>query len=155
MLLRPVNAALSMFVAWLRVAFSALGLAILMNLVTAHRLVAKATALRALGQGNLDAQVYVAITAFNSQFAFSLVFFGVYLVMLGWLVYRSGYMPRWLGALLALDGAIWVVMNAGPYLLPGANFGWLFVVTFVELLLPIWLIARGRRLTADPSAMRV
>lgn len=38
----------------------------------------------------------------------SLVFFGVYCLLLGFLVFRSGYMPRWLGCLVALAGAGWL-----------------------------------------------
>jgi hypothetical protein len=151
-LLKPANASLSMFVAWLRVAFSALGLAILMNLVTAYRLVTRASALKALGQTELNTQVHVAVTSFNAQFAFSLAFFGVYLLALGWLIYRSGYLPRWLGVVLALNGAIWLVMEVGPLLWPGVRFGPLFYATFVEMLLPLWLVGWGRRLPETAPA---
>src|SRR6266851_4139551 len=50
LLLRPVNASISMFVAWVRVVFAALGLAALLNLVTANRLVTRASDLTALGR---------------------------------------------------------------------------------------------------------
>ncbi len=153
-ILRPANAPLSAFVTWLRVAFATVGLAIVMNLVAAHRLVARPAALKALGQTGLNAQVQVAIASFNAQFAFSLVFFGIYLVALGWLVYRSGYLPKWLGVALAVDGGIWIVMNAGPYLWPAMKFGPLFYVTFVELLLPIWLAVRHRSLSDARSSAR-
>lgn len=144
-LLKPVNASISMFVAWLRVAFAAMGLAILTNLVTAHRLLTAPAAAKLLGEGQRELQAQLAIATYNWQFSFSLIFFGVYLIALGWLIYRSGYMPRWLGVLLALDGLVWIVMSSGPYLYPGARFGPLFYATFAELLLPLWLIARGLR----------
>jgi len=150
LLLRPVNAAVSMFVAWLRVVFATLGLAAVLNLVTAHRLLTRAAALGALGQKELDAQVHVAIGAFSSQFAFSLIIFGLYLLLLGWLIYRSGYLPRWLGIVLAVDGAGWTIMEAGPYLLPGIDLGFLFVTAFGELIFLVWLIGWGTRLS-DPG----
>src|SRR5207302_7523041 len=115
LLLRPVNAFVSMFIAWLRVVFATLGLAAVLNLVTAHRLLTRPAALTALGRNQLDAQVHVAIGAFNSQFAFSLIIFGIYLILLGWLIHRSGYLPKWLGIVLAIAGAGWRVMEAGPY----------------------------------------
>jgi len=65
LLLRPVNASISMFVAWVRVVFAALGLAALLNLVTANRLVTRPSDLTALGQAQLDAQVFVAVGAFR------------------------------------------------------------------------------------------
>jgi hypothetical protein len=147
LLLRPVNASISMFVAWLRLAYTAVGLAAVLNLVTAHRLLTRPAALTALGQNQLDAQVHVAIGSFNSQFAFSLIIFGVYLIMLGWLAYRSGYLPKWLGIVLAIDGAGWSIMEAGPYLLPGIDLGFLFVASFGELILLVWLIGWGTRLS--------
>jgi uncharacterized protein DUF4386 len=105
LLLRPVNASISMFVAWLRLVYTAVGLAAVLNLVTAHRLLTRPAALTALGQNQLNAQVHVAIDSFNSQFAFSLIIFGVCLVLLGWLAYRSGFVPKWLGIVLVINGA--------------------------------------------------
>jgi hypothetical protein len=151
--LRPVNASVSMFVAWLRVVFATVGLAAVSNLVTAYRLVTWPAALAALGQNQLDAQVHVAIGAFTSQFAFSPIVFGAYLVMLGWLAYRSGYVPRWLGIVLQVNGAGWIVMEAGPYLVPGIHLGFLFVATFGELLLLVWPVGWGTRL-GEPAANR-
>ena len=151
LLLRPVNASVSMFVAWLRVVFATIGLAAVLNLVTAYRLVSRPAALTAIGQGQLDAQVHVAIGSFTSQFAFSLIVFGAYLVMLGWLAYRSGYVPRWLGVVLTINGAGWMIMEAGPYLAPGIDLGFLFVATFGELILLVWLVGWGTRL-GDPAA---
>jgi hypothetical protein len=145
-LLRPVNASISMFVAWLRVVFATLGLAALLNLVTAHRLVTRPAALTALGPDQLNTQVHIAIGAFSSQFAFSLILFGVYLLMLGWLMYRSGYVPRWLAVVIAIDGAGWLIMESGPYFWPGVDLGFLFVATFGELFLLVWLIGWGTRL---------
>ena len=81
LLLRPVNASISMFVAWVRVVFAALGLAALLNLVTANRLVTRPSDLTALGQAQLDAQVFVAVGAFRSQFSFTMILFGAYLVL--------------------------------------------------------------------------
>jgi len=113
LLLRPVNASTSMFLAWLRVVFATIGIAATLNLVTAHRLVTRPNSLTALGQDQINAQVHVAIGSFNSQFAFSLIIFGVYLMMLGWLIYRSGCIPKWLGIVLAIDGAGWIITAGG------------------------------------------
>src|SRR6266851_3362407 len=147
LLLRPVNASISMFIAWLRVVFATIGLAALLNLVTVYRLLTRPNSLTALGQDQLNAQVQVAIGSFNSQFAFSLIIFGVYLMLLAWLIYRSGYIPKWLGIVLVIDGAGWSIMESGPYLLPGIDLSFLFVATFGELILLVWLIGWGTRLS--------
>jgi len=146
LLLRPVNAAISMLVAWLRVVFATVCLAALGNLVTVHRLLTRPGSLSALGKEQLNAQVHVAFGSFNSQFAFNLIIFGVHLIVLGWLIYRSGYLPSWLGIVLAINGAGWIVIESGPYLLPGVNLGIVWVATFGELILLVWLIGWGTRL---------
>jgi hypothetical protein len=133
-------------VSGLRVVFAALGLSILLNLVTAHRLLSSAALLKVLGEAERNSRVQVAIASFDWQFSFSLIFFGVYLILQGWLIYRSRSIPKWLGIALALDGAIWILIGSGPYLLPGVSFGPLFAVTFIELLLPVWLVGFGLRL---------
>lgn len=150
-LLRPVHAAMSMFVASLRVVFAGMGLAAVLQLVTAHRLITKPAALAALGQGQRDALVHVALGAFNSQFAFSLIVFGLYLVLLARLIQRSGYMPRSLAVAVAIAGAGWMVSEAGRYLLPGVDLGFLFVTSFGELALIVWLVGWGLRLR-EPAA---
>lgn len=149
LMLRPANAAISMFVAWLRVVFATVGLAALGNLVTVHRLLTRPSSLTAIGQDQLNVQVQVAFGSFNSEFAFGLIIFGVHLMMLGWLIYRSGYIPSWLGIVLAINGAGWIVIESGPYLLPGVNLGFVWVATVGELILLVWLIGWGTRLP-DP-----
>jgi hypothetical protein len=149
-LLRPVNATISMFVAWVRVAFAALGLAAVLNLVTANRLVTRASDLAALGQAQLDTQVFVAVAAFRSQFAFSLILFGVHLLLLGWLFWRSTHLPRWLGVVLAVDGLGWILLITARYV--GVNLEFLFVTSFGELVLLVWLIGWGTRLRDEPRA---
>jgi hypothetical protein len=152
LLLRPVSDAVSRLAAWLRVVFAAMGLAAVLNLVTAHRLATRAESLVVLGQSQLDAQLHVALGAFNSQFAFSLIVFGAYLLVLGGLMVRSRHVPKWLGVLILLDGAAWCVMEAGHYLLPGVDLGWLFIPTFAELILLVWLVGWGFRLR-EPAAV--
>ena len=143
--LRPVDEAFSKLVAWFRVAFATLGVAALLNLVTAYRLVTRPATLVAIGQHQIDLQVYAAISSFNVQFAFLLIFFGVYLVLLGWLAFRASYFPRWLAVLLVLAGVAWILRDSGPYLMPGANLEFLLIPTFAELFLLVWMIGWGTR----------
>ena len=45
----------------------------------------------------------------RSPFSFNdLVIFGFYCLLLGYLIFRSGFLPRWLGALVALAGLGWL-----------------------------------------------
>lgn len=38
----------------------------------------------------------------------TIVFFGFYCLLLGYLIFRSGFLPRWLGVLVALAGVGWL-----------------------------------------------
>ncbi len=143
--LRPVDEAFSKLVAWFRIAFATLGIAALLNLVTAYRLVTRPATLVAIGQRQIDALVYAAISSFNVQFAFLLIFFGVYLVLLGWLAFRASYFPRWLAVLLVLAGVAWILRDSGPYLMAGANLEFLLIPTFAEVFLLVWMIGWGTR----------
>jgi Domain of unknown function (DUF4386) len=145
-LLRSVNAAWSMLAAWLRLVYTAAGVAAVANLVTAHRLVTSPDSLAALGATSLDGHVLVALRAFQAQFDFSLILFGAYLLLVGGLVARSGYIPRWLGVVLVVDGLGWLVMQSAPYFLPHVDLGFLFVATLGELVFLVWLVGWGVRL---------
>jgi len=153
-LLRPASASLSALVSLLRVVYATMALAAVLHLPTAFRLLTNPAYLAALGQSALDAQVQVALAAFQLQFAFSLVVFGVHLMLLGWLVWRSGYVPRWLGAVLAVNGAGWSVMEVGKYAAPGIPLGFLWITTPGELFLLVWLVGWGTRLREPAAAGR-
>jgi hypothetical protein len=71
----------------------------------------------------------------------SLVFFGPYCLLLGYLIFRSTFLPRILGVLMAFAGLGWLV-----YLTPLANHlsTYLKVLGFLaELSLMLWLIVKG------------
>lgn len=65
------------------------------------------------------------------------------MVLLGYLIYRSGYIPRIVGILLVIDGLGWMINSLGPYLVPKFDFGLLFVTFFGELIFMLWLLIRG------------
>jgi Domain of unknown function (DUF4386) len=71
----------------------------------------------------------------------SLVFFGPYCLLIGYLVYRSTFLPRILGILMALAGVGWMV-----FLSPlGAHLStYLKVLGFLaEAALMLWLLVMG------------
>ena len=71
------------------------------------------------------------------------VFFGLWLVPLGVLIWASGFIPRFIGALLVVAGAGYLVDVVLAEMMPTVPFV-LSEFTFVgELLLMGWLLARG------------
>jgi hypothetical protein len=72
-----------------------------------------------------------------------LVLLGIHLVLLGCLVYGSGYIPRAIGILLVINGLGSVVNSLQLYLYPHAHLGFLFVAFFGEVFFMLWLLVKG------------
>ncbi|WP_062318532.1 DUF4386 domain-containing protein [Demequina maris] len=74
-------------------------------------------------------------------------FFALSLLFTGWLVVRSGFLPRVPGYLLALAGAGYLVQSFGTFLAPGLAGTWELVVLVVaipgELVFALWLLVKG------------
>jgi hypothetical protein len=89
-----------------------------MSLLTAfvYRLLHTPMYLSAFGRGPLNAQVLLLLNSYRYDWSFSLIIFGIHLGILGYLIYRSGYIPKIIGILLVVDGVIWVVNPLQPYL---------------------------------------
>jgi hypothetical protein len=72
-----------------------------------------------------------------------LILFGFHLLVLGYLVFKSGYVPKWLGVFLVLAGVRYTVDGFGKTLSPDYNLN-IAQFTFVgEVLLIFWLLWRG------------
>lgn len=80
------------------------------------------------------------------------VFFGLYLIPLGYLVYRSCWVPRALGALLMIGGVADMAQIGVGFLLPDGASGLAEAVAapagIAELTLAVWLLVKGLRLPA-------
>jgi hypothetical protein len=79
--------------------------------------------------------------------------FGLHLLVIGYLAYRSGYVPRLLGALIAISGFGYAADSVGAVLSQGS---WTDVSSFKfigEFLLALWLLIRVRRIAVSTSAL--
>lgn len=75
------------------------------------------------------------------------LFFGLHVVLLAWLVYRSGFLPRWLGVLLLFAGLGYLAQSFGELLVPGAAAALDTVVLIAavpgELAFTGWMLFKG------------
>lgn len=135
-LFKPVNRGLSAVAAWIRVIFAGLFMVAAGQLVNAFTLL------------DQPASALAAIEQFNSMWLISLGLFGVYLLLIGYLAVRSGFMAGIFGILLAMAGLGYIADAVGTLL--GADFPIAFgSFGFVgEVAVIFWLLIRGRRLTA-------
>lgn len=85
------------------------------------------------------------------------IFWGVWLFPLGLLVYRSGFLPRFLGVLLMANCFSYVVTTFTSLILPqyASIVGrWMMPLQFGELLFMFWLLIMGAKptLVAGPDS---
>lgn len=141
----PVDAGLSRLAAAFRYVYAGVFLVAIGRLVGAVDLLT-GPGLDGFGTRQVEALALAEIEAFGDLWSAGLGLFGVHLVLVGVLAWRSGYVPRWLGVLL--------VVAAGGYLfdsvaaiLVGDTAPTIAEFTFLgEVLLAAWLLVRGRRL---------
>ena len=72
------------------------------------------------------------------------VFYGVAWVLRGYLIFRSGYLPKFLGVLLTLGGLAFVTRNFALVLAPAYASGSLLLLMLPGgLSLTVWLLVVG------------
>ena len=146
---RPVHAGVSRMAA----AFSLIGIAVLaadtLLLLAPLRLLATAPYLSALGAAQREAAALLVLKVHGDGYDVSLVFFGIYCLMLGWLAWRSGFLPKAIGALMTLAGGCYILNSVAdltapafarmlsPHIMDPTLIG--------EAALALWLLAFGTR----------
>lgn len=149
----PVSASLSMLAAAMRLVYSAVFMVAVAQLVSVIRLLSDDGARAVLSGEQLAVQAMQGIVAFNDIWYVAQLLFGLHLVLLGYLAYRSGYIPRVLGALLVIAGAGYTTDSLGAVLSADA---WTDISAFTfagEFLLAIWLVLRSRTIAAGAATL--
>jgi hypothetical protein len=146
-LLRPVHRGLALLAALLRIANGAIfGLTAVCQ-VAALRLLKGGDTLSAFTTDQLQQLALLAMKLHGDGYAIALVFFGLSLLALGYLLMQSGYFPRLLGVLACIAGLGYVINSFVRFLAPGiaAQLGpSLLLPGFVaEVSLCLWLIFKG------------
>jgi hypothetical protein len=145
-LLAPTNKAVALLASIFQLVYTAVALSASFNLLIAHRMVTVPEYAALFSSGALQAQVALLLHSFRYVYSLSLVIFGLHLLLVGGLIYRSGYLPKWLGVVLVIDGLGWVIYPLQPYLLPNANLDFIFITFFGEVIFMLYLLVMGWRL---------
>lgn len=142
-LLAPVSRLVSMVTASMRLVYATVFASALANLLDVAQLL-DGSARSTLQPVQLQADVTASLDRFTSGYeGIGLAIFGLHLLGLGYLVFNSAYFPRFVGALVAIAGAGYLVDSFGTVLVPG--YAWTVAAyTFVgEVLLMAWLVWRA------------
>ena len=145
-LLKPVNKNLALLFLLLNLCGVAIECMSVLNLSTALSLLSGADYLTVFPADQLQAQALLHIDMYTNGFMIAQIFFGAWLLPLGYLVYRSGFLPRFLGILLIIDFFGVLIWFLQFFLLPEAD-----VITYpglaagfiAEVSLTLWLLVKG------------
>lgn len=143
--LKPVDENLSLLTAWFRLIYTVIALVALLNLITVLGFVNASDTLTGTQLDQFYVQVMLSLKAFKSHWNFGLLFFGIHLGLLGYLVFRSDYIPRILGILLVIAGLGYSLNTLRPFLFPIINLDFAQYTFYGELIFMLWLLIKGSR----------
>jgi hypothetical protein len=157
-LLRPVNRSLALLVVLFNLVQTAVLVANKMNLLVPLFLLGDAEYLKTFSPQQLQALSYISLRAHDYGFGIGLIFFGAECIVVGYLIVRSGYFPRWIGVLMQLAGVCYLTNSFALILSPplaSRLFPFILLPPFVaELSLALWLLLKGVDLTKWPQCVR-
>ena len=97
--------------------------------------------------GQRHALAFVFLNAQSDGYKLGMVFFGLHLAVLGYLVFRSGFLPRILGLLTMVSALGYLADSFTAFLAPqsAASLAMPVVITALigELPLALWLLIKG------------
>ena len=150
LLFRPVNQSISLLAAWLRLVNATIFAMALFNLFNVLQMISGAQYLAVIEPVQMQAQVMLFINAFNNTWLIGLIFFGIHLIFLGYLIIKSTYVPTILGILLIVASLGYLIDSFANFLLPNySEYKDIFLLIVAvpgiigELSLTFWLLIKG------------
>ena len=146
-LFKRVNKNLALMAMLFTIIQTASAVANKMNLMLPLFLSANAAYLNVFTPDQLHALAYVAIKAHGQGFGIALIFFGFECLITGYLIFKSGFLPKILGLAIQVAGACYLINSFAMILAPAvADFMFpaiLLPCFFAELALCLWLLVKG------------
>lgn len=155
-LMKQLNKSVALLATFFRLVYSASSSAALFHFLNISQLVNDADSLGITESDQVNIEMMLSINAVNNAWSMGLVFFAVHLFVLGYLIVKSGFIPKVLGVLLMLAGLGYFIDNITWVLLSdyAASMAALALLALVldmiaELAFAIWLLVRGRKLSEN------
>ncbi len=117
-----------------------------LNLLSSLMLLSGAGYLKVFQPDQLQAQAMLFINLYKNGSTIAQIPYGVWLFPLGYLVFKSGFLPKILGILLIVDCFGLLIYVCQRFLLPGyavISYPCLVVSFIAELSLTLWLLIKG------------
>ncbi len=145
-LLRPLNQDLALLFLLLNAIGVAIQVASYFPLIFALLLADASDTAQAFSAAQIEELQTIALNLYKLSFVTAQLFFGTWLFPLGYLVYKSGFLPRFLGVLLILDGVAVIFWFFQALLLPdypALSYPGLALSFVAEVGLGLWLLIKG------------
>jgi hypothetical protein len=145
-LLKPVNKNLALLFLLLNLSGVILQCASDLFLVASQMLLSSPNYLNVFQANQLQALAMFSLYLYKNGFMIAQLFYGAWLFPLGYLVFKSGFIPRILGVLLMLHCAFWLMTFLQFFLFPAFNA--IIYISYplgfvAEFGLSLWLIIMG------------
>ena len=144
---RQVNKSLALLSAWFMLVHDAIFGSALLNLVFASELLSGAGLSIVFEPNQMHSLMTLFINGYNYGFQIGIFFFSFHLGIIGYLVLKSGYVPKMLGILLIVAFLGYLITSLDIILLlnyPKIINQVLMVPNFIsELSLIVWLVLKG------------
>jgi uncharacterized protein DUF4386 len=146
-LLRPVNRDLALLAVFFNLVSVAVEASVQLYLLGALFPLGQAEYLKAFKPEQLYAMASLSVKSHGYGFGVALIFFGCVCLLLGYLIFKSGYLPKTVGVLMQLAGLSYLIDSFALILSPSfANriFPVILIPAFIgELSLCLWLLVKG------------
>jgi hypothetical protein len=144
-LLKPVSRTLSLVAAFSRLSMAVIQGINLLNQFIVLLLLSGATYLTVFAPNQLQALVLLFLNAHAMVILLWGLFFGLHLLVSGYLIYKSGYISSIPGVLLIIAGLCYFIQSFGTILLPqnAAVFTTIGSLSLIEVALPLLLLIKG------------
>ena len=152
--LKPINNEISLLAAWLRLVNSTIFAIALYNLFSVLQILSGADYLTAFNTSQMQTQVMNLLNSFNNTWLIGLIFFGIHLYLLSYLIIKSNYIPKILGILLLIASVGYLADSFANFLLPNyKNFQEIFLLIVLvpgfigELSFCLWLLIKRNKVS--------
>lgn len=151
--LKPVNKSISLLASWFRLTHVAIYGAAIINLLLVLSLLSGSANLTALGTEELHAQIMFLLNSHEGGFRIGLVFFAFHFFLIGYLIFKSTYVPNILGIFWMIVSIVYFINSFAGMLMPNfqafenINPYVVYIPAIIaELSFCLWLLFKGSRL---------
>jgi len=146
-LLKPVNASVAFFGALASLAGLTVGAASGVHTLSALALLHDASSAAPAAAYQLQSMAQAALREDPAEFKVGMVYFGCHVASIGYLILRSNFLPRIIGAICVAGGSSYVISSFATFIAPAVGAQLSPFVIPIALLgegsLTLWLLIKG------------